>query len=543
MSLSPPQSTRRAVTLASVILSVSVCVSLNAGEPDSPFDQILQRLDLLEQDNQRLQAELQELRAQPAAPRTPVPQSPENVVPPQPAFLVPEQTEPVLLFDHGGAPPLVTEDQLRSLIAEEIGKQTPPGPIDPPKKDKEADDRLAKLEKSWKEFQDKSKKVTYPTVKVTGFFQADSVWVHQDADNRIAIVDGAPLGDIQDGVDFRRARLAAAGDLAKNLGYMIEMDFAFPGRPSFMDVYGDIRDLPVVGNLRFGQWRQPFSIDGLTSVKELVFLERALPFAFLPFRQTGVGFYDSNECLGLTWAGSVFRYPVDFFGGNVGDDGGYGFAGRVTWLALDWSKCQTVHVGAGYSFADPSNDQIRFRNQPELFVGETPGAPFPAPMPGSIPAFVDTGALAANNYNLYGTELASTWGPLFFQSEWMVATVDRIAAADTTFWGAYAQVAYCLTGEYHPYNKKSGVYTRIVPDHPLQRCCGFGAWEIAARWSMIDLVDQDVRGNELQDLTLGLNWYLHKNMKFQFNYIHPILTADNGTSSADLFALRGQVDF
>jgi phosphate-selective porin OprO/OprP len=59
---------------------------------------------------------------------------------------------------------------------------------------------------------------------VTGFFQADSGWIHQAAANRTAV------GDVQDGADFRRARLAATGDVADNTGYMVEFDFGFPGR-------------------------------------------------------------------------------------------------------------------------------------------------------------------------------------------------------------------------------------------------------------------------------------------------------------------------
>lgn len=68
---------------------------------------------------------------------------------------------------------------------------------------------------------------TFPTVRVTGFFQADAGWFHQDAANRLAV------GDIQDGADFRRARLAAVGKVADNVGYNVEFDFGFPGRPSF----------------------------------------------------------------------------------------------------------------------------------------------------------------------------------------------------------------------------------------------------------------------------------------------------------------------
>ncbi|TWT46685.1 hypothetical protein Pla111_17860 [Botrimarina hoheduenensis] len=86
----------------------------------------------------------------------------------------------------------------------------------------------------------------FPSVAVTGFFQADAIWFAQDDANIGAV------GDAQDVADFRRARLAAKGKVAENVDYMMEYDFAFPGRPSFMDVYVDLADVSRFGHLRIG---------------------------------------------------------------------------------------------------------------------------------------------------------------------------------------------------------------------------------------------------------------------------------------------------
>lgn len=143
----------------------------------------------------------------------------------------------------------------------------------------------------------------YPTVRLTGFFQADAAWFHQDANNRLTIGNGVPAdGDIQDGADFRRARLAAVGKVWDNVNYMLEMDFAFPGRPSFMDVWMDIDNAIGSNSLRIGQFRQPIGMDGQTGVKDMTFLERGLPFAFLPFRQIGAMTYGHTQDEQITWA-------------------------------------------------------------------------------------------------------------------------------------------------------------------------------------------------------------------------------------------------
>ncbi len=372
---------------------------------------------------------------------------------------------------------------------------------------------------------------TYPTVSVTGFFHADAAWFAQDATSLMSV------GDIPDIADFRRARLAAKGQVAENVNYMLEMDFGFPGRPSFMDVYLDVQN-PDWINVRVGQWRQPFGMDALTSARELWFLERALPFAFLPFRQTGVGVYATEFDESVTWAVSAYKFPTGPFGDNFGDDG-YGGSTRITWNPVyNETRNEVVHLGFGYSVNAPSRDLV-IRTTPE--IGYTLGD-FNA-VAVAVPFFVNTGLIDANFYNLIGTEFGAAWGPFAIQSELHYALFDQAAGPSLQFPGAYVQTSYVLTGEHHSYNRKAGAFGRVVPDHDFGRC-GCGAWEVAGRWSFIDLNDGNIAGGRLNDLTFGVNWYLNKFTKFQFNYIHAFLDDPvDGNSNTDVLALRAQLDF
>ena len=65
---------------------------------------------------------------------------------------------------------------------------------------------------------------------------------------------------------------------------------------------------------------------------------------------------------------------------------------------------------------------------------------------------------------------------------------------------------------------------RVVPLHNLAwhgadsfRTCG--AWQIGAQFSYLDLDDKAIQGGRIYDWTIGLNWFLNPNMKFQLNYI------------------------
>ncbi|MBD3675722.1 MAG: porin [Planctomycetaceae bacterium] len=380
----------------------------------------------------------------------------------------------------------------------------------------------------------------FPTVGITGFLHADLVHFNQEELNRTTV------GDLKNGADLRRARVGFKGNLSEEISYILEFDFG-SSIPLFVDNWINFSEVPGLGNIRIGRWRQPFGMTELTSVKEIAFLERPSIFTFSPFRQTGIGFYDHSADERVTWAFSGYRFPSDAFGGNVGDSGGWGMAGRVTMLALENERdAQRIHLGADYSFHDPSNNTMRFASQPEIQVSESTGGLLPSPQT-AVPAFVDTGAMSVQYANHFGVELAGQYESFLVQSEARWVSVKMMDGSTQTFPGAYAQARYLLTGERLPYNNKGGVFGRVIPDDEFRFSTGgLGAWEAAARWSYIDLNGSGLPGpgRRLNDLTFGLNWYLNRFTKFQFNYIRAMLDDPTmGDSTADVFAARTQFDF
>ncbi|MFN9374589.1 MAG: OprO/OprP family phosphate-selective porin [Planctomycetaceae bacterium] len=408
------------------------------------------------------------------------------------------------------------------------------------------------LEGKFEELQNKLSKKTYPSVEIHGVFQADSGWFGQDEASRRTV------GNLQDGADFRRARLSANGSLTETMNYFLQFDFAFPGRPTFTDLWWEATRVPVLGNIRVGQWKQPFSLEVVSSFRYTTFAERSLGFqAFTPFRHLAVGFYDWNEDETMTWAASLYRPGQDQYGASIADRGGYAGVGRVTWLPWyeDAGK-DYLHLGAAYNHVAPAARLARFRTIPEYFIGAqqgdlplgTSGQAIPGPFDG-VPFFVDTRAFAVNHYNLVGTELLWVKGPLSFQSEWMTMMATRTNGAAAVFPSIYGQAGYFLTGEHRPYQRKLGAIDRVKPLRPLAYRCedqepGLGAWEVAGRWSYIDLNDKEIQGGRLNDMTLGLNWYLNAYAKVQFNCIRAFL--DNpvhNDSITDIYGLRTQIDF
>ncbi|MBS0203599.1 MAG: porin [Planctomycetes bacterium] len=401
---------------------------------------------------------------------------------------------------------------------------------------------------------------TYPNTKITGFFQMDAGYFNQSGGNQ------AQYGTIQNDLGFRRARLAAVGDVSQNVSYMLEMDFATPGRPSFMDVWLDVHDVPLFGNVRVGQWRQPFGMDELTSVRELTFLERPLMFGMAPFRETGIGFHDMNEDKSVTWAGSVFGFPTDAWGNHYGNKG-MGTAFRLT--ALPWYEedgRRVLHAGFGHSFTMPGNAGAAYRNTPEYggvagtYTSQSvPGGAVGGGTGGDFPFFYNTGPLFYDNANLLNAELAGVYNSLHWQSEARFSVMD-FGGTTVTVPAFYCQAGYLLTGEVRPYNKVAAVLGRIKPLRPWGECGGIGAWELAARYSYIDsnstvpfapLVTAPAQpggpniawGGAVNDVTFGVNWYLNQYTKFQFNYIIANSNRGGVSTVCDIVALRAQIDF
>ena len=84
------------------------------------------------------------------------------------------------------------------------------------------------------------------SIKIRGRVHTDMATFDQEPASRVL------NGDIQDGADFRRARIGVEGTMLEVSNYRIEMDFAGSGRPSFTDVYWGISELPYINNVRAG---------------------------------------------------------------------------------------------------------------------------------------------------------------------------------------------------------------------------------------------------------------------------------------------------
>jgi phosphate-selective porin OprO/OprP len=387
-----------------------------------------------------------------------------------------------------------------------------------------------------------------PTLELGGQLQADTVYFSQDPESIAAV------GDLQDGSQFRRLRLVARGKTWKQLEYALGVDFALANQPAFLDNYLEANDLPWIQNVRAGHYFEPFSLERVTQNRNNTFMERSLVDTFAPARNMGVMAFGWADSELATWQIGTFRTNSDNIGNDTFDSG-QALTMRGTWLPFYDEESEGrsyLHLGAAYSYRATQNNQVRFRNTPEIRKAQPIGSPSANPLtPPFAPIFVDTGNIQADSFQLFDPEFALILGPVSLQSEYAFAFVDQIDGPQLFFNGYMAQLSWFLTGEHRPYDRHAGIHTRmpVRDEFFLVRSgrgkrFGLGAWELAARFSNITLNDKNIQGNNMTDFTAGLNWYLNPYSRVKINYVRAFLEDTRvGNSMTDAFGLRLDTEF
>lgn len=387
------------------------------------------------------------------------------------------------------------------------------------------------------------------TVNLNGRVHAD-YWGFPNSDAAIATLEGDPNGP-QDRIGFRRMRFGVKGDIAPNMGYKIEMEFAMGNKSEFRDAYLSWNNLPVLNTLILGNQKRPYGLDHLNSSRYNVFLER--PFVVEAFNQDcrrfGLVSYGLSDDQSTNWRYGVYNTELmQNDGQHINDHVQLEFAGRLAKTYLwedDGRDYGHWAVSATTAAVDGGTNETRFRHRAEAR---------------SMSRWINTGKVAdANNYELIGVEWARNIGKLQivaeFENLWMTTDADITAH----YYGGYVYAAYFLTDDYMPWARKSGTLGRIKPSTEFIRNSdsdaeqGMGAWQVAVRWSWADFSESTTiatqpNPNEFgvmaDALTVGLNWYWNANARMQFNWSNGDITnAAGGIGRYDIVGARFMVDF
>lgn len=407
--------------------------------------------------------------------------------------------------------------------------------------------------------------------------------VHYDAAfysaSRLLETGRGGTGKFNDGANMRRARIFFEGTLYHQVDYKFEMEFmngvgfspagttgavtntSVVNSPGPTDAWINIKEVPLFGNIRIGSQKEWFSLEHLNNFRALEFMERSVLFDFNQGTRFNNGFTPGVSAF-RTWldqrvftGAGVYKNDSVLIGFGTGD-GVYAATGRIAALPI-WMPDEKLfwHVGGAMSHRDPVNGQVVVSVRDNVR-----NAPLPL-----LNLLINTGNIIASSQNLYNLETAAVWGPLTIQAEYTANVINGASTAATAttaagppqgslfFSGYYAEAMLLLTGESRTFNRSIFALNRVVPNRPLwfkrgEDCdgsTGFGAWELAARYSYLDVSNKAIQAGRLDTYTLGVNWYLNTAAKLQFNYDYTRRSDTNVPAGGHVsaFGTRMALDF
>ena len=134
--------------------------------------------------------------------------------------------------------------------------------------------------------------------------------------NGRVMVDGGYIGadetlqeafpDLQGGhADFRDLRMILTGTAYDHIDFKFDIDFA--NVRDFKDIWIGYTKAPFFGDIKVGHFREPISLERLTGLDHITFMERALPTeAFSPGRNMGIMCNNTILDERMTWAAGAF---------------------------------------------------------------------------------------------------------------------------------------------------------------------------------------------------------------------------------------------
>jgi phosphate-selective porin OprO/OprP len=405
---------------------------------------------------------------------------------------------------------------------------------------------------------------------IGGVLQYDSAFFDNPPGLQAAPAVGG-IGPQPDSLDFRRVRLRFDGTMYEVFDYFLQVDFAnlvtpagnpnsqspATTSPAFDEMYINWGQIPVIGNFRAGNIKEPLGFEHMMSDAQLPFMERSYlqDFIFGPFNggySPGLEILNWREDERGTWAVGVFGADNDQFGFSLGND--YSVTTRETWCPYYDEPSDgryLVHFGVAGSVRSADEDIIRLRTRGDVRSGP----------PGILnPIYVDTnfaGKINATSQDITAAEFACVLGSFSVVAEyagtWIQdAAIGNVSHGTPFFQGGYVQCGYFLTGEHEIYDRHRGIFDRVIPLEnaffvrtPDGVCHGWGAWQVLARYNAIDLNDNDILGGTLNSFTLGVNWFWTPNARMQLNYDFTSRSAVKTVAAADInmVGLRFSYDF
>ena len=203
----------------------------------------------------------------------------------------------------------------------------------------------------------------------------------------------------------------------------------------------------------------------------------------------------------MTWGVGVFNDWLTK-GNSFGDTNTY-LTGRATGLLFDDQPNENLfQIGLGFRWTNFVEDSLRFH--------AAPGIPF-------VPDYLDTGDMPGEEARWLTSEFAWRKHNFLLSGEHVRTRLDSPTIGNPTFKGSYVWFEWTLTGESRTFNYDTALFGRPIPTRDFTRG-GMGLWSLGLAYSDTDLNESLIDGGDMQQFTIGINWYPQKSYRWALEY-------------------------
>lgn len=303
--------------------------------------------------------------------------------------------------------------------------------------------------------------------------------------------------ELDDRLHFRRLWLGAKGKAGKNWNYYMLLSLRQDGTLSPIFAYMRY-NAGKYGQLTLGYDKQQLGLDWIINSNFITMIERPLPVSgFSELFYLGAQY----RLTGNNWTFQTLVFGQDRKMASYLNSENLSYGCRFTFAPYN-NEGKIAHLGvSAYRERPPDreNRRARFTTRPE-------SSP-------TIGRFADTETIEdVNSISKAGIETVLQASSLSLQGEWIYAGIKSgPQETNHAFSGWYTTLSWFVTGESRNYRNGTFQQTKPLKDS--------GAWELAARYSTVNLNDNLVSGGKQSNWTIGVNWYANDHMRFMLNVI------------------------
>jgi len=349
-------------------------------------------------------------------------------------------------------------------------------------------------------------------------------------DNRVYFDGAMYFGDntyqgeenaIGNGVNIRRMRFAMKAILWGNWGAEIDFDFG-NNAVDIKDAY--VRYIGKNWQVKAGNFREPFSMETMTTSRYITFMERPYATEQAPSRHLGVAYKVFTNHIffeGGVFSSNIANDLIRDQNKKQGTNAGWSVTARFAWAPIKKDK-MVLHLGVAGSYRVPKIQELgdpinsfRYGENAETEINRK--------------KYIDTDWMEhCQTKIIFGTEAAYAVKNFRVQGEYIMTRIQKDVnkvpegTDKVKLGGYYIMGSWLINNADYYYNMGDAEFSQVEFRNNKK-----GAFEVALRYSFMDAnTFKDgatipyLPGGSGETYTLGLSYYFNYNVKLMLNYAY-----------------------